>query len=84
MAYQVYRREAGSESVKPISKDVFKTREEAEMALNEAQNNLRAEPNILDLDGLFDQESTESTEREFDSDKRKVHEENVEFFIRKV
>lgn len=80
MAFQVYRKEKGSESVEPIGKDVFKTREEAEIALNEAKNELQAEPNILDLDPLFDPEPTDENV----ADERIMQENNVEFFIREI
>lgn len=85
MAYKVYRKEKGSESVELVDDTVYTTKAEAEIAMQEAKSNLK------DGDIPFPTRVPGSNQPPISSEEvvaipgdSEVNEEEVEFFIREV
>lgn len=91
MAYKVYRKVKGSDSVEVLDDTVYETKAEAEIAMLEAKNSLKHsdipfptkvggtnQPGTLNTPGTLDEEIVAIPK---DDD---VNEDDVEFFIREV
>lgn len=88
MAYKVYRKVKGSDSVEVLDDTVYKTKAEAETAMLEAKNSLKHSdiPFPTKVDGTSSLNTPGTLDEEIvaiprDND---VNEDNVEFFIREV
>lgn len=82
MAYKVYRRDKGSESVELVNDKIYETREEAEAAMHKAENEYK-ETIPLPTE-IFGPRQTTLPADELTKGENPEEENQVEFFIREA
>ena len=85
MAYKVFRKEIGKDSVELLNDKVYETKEEAEEAMHKAENKLKHEREHIPLPKeVFGPGQTNVPGAEIIPDKEKEPHGQTEFFIREV
>ncbi len=85
MAYKVYRKEKSSDKVELVNKEVYETREEAEMAMREAQETEKEKNQKIPFPGeVFGPGQTTVPGDKLVEGEDLAKEDGDEFFIREV